>query len=297
MLSILIPTYNYNALPLAEILEQQALKLGIVFELICIDDGSFSEHNKQNQKINTLTNSKFLEDIKNAGSKANRQRLAEIAQYEWLLFIDADSKPKTPEYLSNYIKEIVNDLDTVFGGIAYNDDALDSNKLLRYTFGKQREEVDAFIRNKNPYKVIASANFLIKRSVFLGINSRKNMNIYGLDYLFSAQLKEKNIKIKHINNEVFHLGLDTNDIFIKKTRNAVKTLETLINTGVIKTHSIGLLSAYNNVKFFGLRRPLSWLFNKTKNKMENNLKGDSPNLFLFDLYRLGYFCTLSAQRE
>lgn len=297
MLSILIPTYNYNALPLAEILEQQALKLGIVFELICIDDGSFSEHNKQNQKINTLTNSKFLEDRKNAGSKANRQRLAEIAQYEWLLFIDADSKPKTPEYLSNYIKEIVNDLDTVFGGIAYNDDALDSNKLLRYTFGKQREEVDAFIRNKNPYKVIASANFLIKRSVFLGINSRKNMNIYGLDYLFSAQLKEKNIKIKHINNEVFHLGLDTNDIFIKKTRNAVKTLETLINTGVIKTHSIGLLSAYNNIKFFGLRRPLSWLFNKTKNKMENNLKGDSPNLFLFDLYRLGYFCTLSAQRE
>ena len=35
MLSILIPTYNYNALPLAEILEQQALKAGIIFELIC----------------------------------------------------------------------------------------------------------------------------------------------------------------------------------------------------------------------------------------------------------------------
>ena len=62
MLSILIPTYNYNALPLAEILEQQTLKLGIVFELICIDDGSFSEHNKQNQKINTLTNSTSYPD-------------------------------------------------------------------------------------------------------------------------------------------------------------------------------------------------------------------------------------------
>ena len=45
MLSILIPTFNYNALPLAKILESQALKLGIVFELICMDDGSFSNKN------------------------------------------------------------------------------------------------------------------------------------------------------------------------------------------------------------------------------------------------------------
>lgn len=32
MLSILIPTYNYNALPLVETIEQQALKAGIVFQ-------------------------------------------------------------------------------------------------------------------------------------------------------------------------------------------------------------------------------------------------------------------------
>ncbi|MEZ4797500.1 MAG: glycosyltransferase [Flavobacteriaceae bacterium] len=295
MLSILIPTYNYNVLPLAEIIEQQALKAGIVFELICMDDGSFSEHNKKNQQINTLANCKFIENKKNVGSKANRQRLAELAQYDWLLFIDADSKPKSPEYLSNYIKEISSSNDAVFGGIAYNDISVDSSKVLRYRFGKEREEVDANIRNKKPYKVIASANYLIKRSVFLGISSWKDMNIYGLDYLFSTQLKEKSIKVKHINNEVFHLGLDTNDAFLKKTKNAVKALHSVINSGLIKTHSIGLLNAYTIVKFVGLRKPLAWLFKKTENRIENNLKGESPNLFLFDTYRLGYFCTLSSQ--
>jgi hypothetical protein len=297
MLSILIPTYNYNALPLAGILEQQALKLGIVFELICMDDGSFSEHNKQNQQINTLTNSKFFENRKNVGSKANRQRLAEHAQYEWLLFIDADSKPKHAEYLSNYIEEINSNNGAVFGGFSYSDMLIDTNKTLRYTFGKNREEVDASIRNRNPYKVIISANFLIKRSVFLGIINQENINIYGLDYLFSAQLKEHNIKIKHINNEVFHLGLDSNDKFLKKTKDAVKALHHVSYSSQIRTHNISLLRAYKILKTIGLKQPLAWLYKKLESKIEDHLKSSNPNLFLFDVYRLGYLCTLSSQSQ
>ena len=297
MLSILIPTYNYNAFPLAEILEQQALKAGIVFELICMDDGSFSEHNKQNQQINTLTNSRFIENRKNVGSKANRHRLAELAQYDWLLFIDADSKPKSSEYLSNYIEEINNEANAIFGGFAYDDNFIKTNKILRYTFGKQREEVSASFRNKKPYKVIISANFLIKRSLFLHISNQKHINKYGLDYLFSAQLKEHNVKIKHIDNEVFHLGLDSNDKFLKKTREAVEALYYVNYSGQIKTHKISLLSAYNTLKIFGLRRPFGWLFNNYESRLENHLKSNNPNLFLFDIYRLGYFCTLSSQRQ
>jgi glycosyltransferase involved in cell wall biosynthesis len=292
MISILIPTYNYNALPLAQRLEQQALKAGIVFELICMDDGSFSEHNKQNQQINTLTNSKFIENIKNVGSRVNRQRLAEMAQYEWLLFVDADSKPKSSDYLSNYINETTQSFDAVFGGFAYDDTISDITKTLRYTFGKQREEVDARIRNKNPYKVIISANFLIKRALFLKINNQETINIYGLDYLFSSQLKEHNVSIKHINNEVFHLGLDGNDKFLKKTRNAVEALHYIYTSGQINTHNISLLRAYLIIKTIGLKSPMSWLFKKFELRIKANLTGINPDLFLFDLYRLGYLCSL-----
>ena len=64
MISILIPCYDHNAYPLVSILEKQALMLKIDFEIICIDDGSFSSKNDINQKINLLTNSKFIESKK-----------------------------------------------------------------------------------------------------------------------------------------------------------------------------------------------------------------------------------------
>ena len=64
MISILIPCYDFNAYPLVNILEKQALMLNINYEIICIDDGSFSSKNEINQKINLLTNAKFIESKK-----------------------------------------------------------------------------------------------------------------------------------------------------------------------------------------------------------------------------------------
>lgn len=297
MISILIPTYNYNAFPLAKIIESQALKNGITYELICIDDGSFSELNKQNQQINTLTNSKFIESTKNIGSKNNREKLAKIAQYEWLLFIDADCKPKANSYLSNYLKETSNSFDVIFGGFAYDSELNYPNKALRFTFGKHREEVDASIRNSNPYKVTISANFLIKRDIFLSLNNENLINIYGLDYLFGSQLKQHDIKVKHINNEVLHLGLDNNDKFLEKTRNAVQALLYIYQTKKVKTHDISLLRAYSFLKSTRLRKLVYWLFNKFESKIKANLIGSKPNLILFDLYRLGYLCKISLIKK
>ena len=102
MISILVPCYNYNAYPLVCGLEKQALMLNINFEIICIDDGSFSSKNEINQKINLLTNSKFLESKKNLGRINNRLLLAEKSQYNWLLFIDVDTLPNNENFLKNF---------------------------------------------------------------------------------------------------------------------------------------------------------------------------------------------------
>src|SRR5690554_7137122 len=76
MLSILIPTYHYNAYPLVKELVKQAVEANLIFELICLDDGSLSKLNLENKKINTLTNCKFIEASKNMGRSASRQFLA-----------------------------------------------------------------------------------------------------------------------------------------------------------------------------------------------------------------------------
>lgn len=292
MLSILIPTYNHNALPLAEALIAQLKKTDIIHELICVDDGSSSALNIENQKINSLKNATFIAREKNVGRNANRQYLAEQANYDWLLFIDSDTIPKHQNFIENYIPFFQKEHEAIFGGFAYQKNT-DAKKSLRYNFGKSREEVSASIRNSIPYKVIISANFLIKKEVFIALNKEVTTNIYGLDYLFGALLKQNTIKVYHLDNEVYHLGIDTNEDYLRKTKKAIKALTLIKQSSSIKTHDISLLKAYQKLKKTGLEK-LFYFFIKTVNPLiEKKLLGARPNLFLFDLYRLGHFIGLS----
>ena len=289
MISILIPCYNYNAYDIVSRLEKECLTLGIVFEIICIDDASFSPLNELNQKINVLTNCKFFESKKNIGRSANRQLLSQKAQYKWLLYLDVDVKPLNVDFIKVYINEIKKGFEVVFGGFNYK--KIESNNL-RYLFGKSREDIPSIIRNKNPYKYIISSNFLVKKVIFDRINRNININGYGMDYFFGALLKENSISIKHIDNEVTHYGLDDNSKFLIKTNEALKNLHYLNKNKLITKNDITILKYYRLLDFLGLKRIISKLFTMFSKYIESNLKGSDPSLFVFDLYRLSYLCSL-----
>jgi len=289
MISILIPCYNYNAYDLVSKLEKECLTLGIIFEIICIDDASFSPLNELNQKINVLTNCKFFESKKNIGRSANRQLLSQKAQYKWLLYLDVDVKPLNVDFIKVYINEIKKGFEVVFGGFNYK--KIESNNL-RYLFGKSREDIPSIIRNKKPYKYIISSNFLVKKVIFDRINRNININGYGMDYFFGALLKENSISIKHIDNEVTHYGLDDNSKFLIKTNEALKNLHYLNKNKLITKNDITILKYYRLLDFLGLKRIISKLFNMFSKYIESNLKGSDPSLFVFDLYRLSYLCSL-----
>jgi hypothetical protein len=289
MISILIPCYNYNAYDIVSRLEKECLTLGIVFEIICIDDASFSPLNELNQKINVLTNCKFFESKKNIGRSANRQLLSQKAQYKWLLYLDVDVKPLNVDFIKVYINEIKKGFEVVFGGFNYK--KIESNNL-RYLFGKSREDIPSIIRNKKPYKYIISSNFLVKKVIFDRINRNININGYGMDYFFGALLKENSISIKHIDNEVTHYGLDDNSKFLIKTNEALKNLHYLNKNKLITKNDITILKYYRLLDFLGLKRIISKLFNMFSKYIESNLKGSDPSLFVFDLYRLSYLCSL-----
>ena len=289
MISILIPCYNYNAYDLVSKLEKECLAHGIVFEIICIDDASFSPLNELNQKINILTNCKFFESKKNIGRSANRQLLSQKAQYKWLLYLDVDVKPLNEDFIKVYLNEIKKGFEVVFGGFNYK--KIESNNL-RYLFGKSREDIPSIIRNKNPYKYIISSNFLVKKVIFDRINRNININGYGMDYFFGALLKENSISIKHIDNEVTHYGLDDNSKFLIKTNEALKNLHYLNKNKLITKNDITILKYYRLLDFLGLKRIISKLFKMFSKSIESNLKGSYPSLFVFDLYRLSYLCSL-----
>jgi len=290
MISILIPCFDYNAYPLACILEKQALMLKIDFEIICIDDGSFSSKNDINQKINLLTNSKFIESKKNIGRINNRLLLAEKSQYEWLLFVDVDTLPYEENFLKNYIDRL-NKEAVIIGGCIYKEPE-NENFSLRYKFGKLREEISSDIRNKNPYKYISSRNFMFKRNVLIDVLSSINTISYGNDYIFGSLIKKMGIDVNHIDNPVLIDNIDDNQIFIKKTHHALDNLLRSYNNKIIKKHSISILKTYiilDNVLMKNIFVKITDLF---KNLLSRNLYSKDPNLFLFDLYRLNYLCKI-----
>ena len=290
MISILIPCFDYNAYPLVSILEKQALMLKIDFEIICIDDGSFSSKNDLNQKINLLTNSKFIELKKNIGRINNRLLLAEKSQYEWLIFLDVDNLPYEDNFLKNYIDEL-NKGTLIIGGCIYKKPE-NENFSLRYKFGKFREEINGDIRNKNPYKYVSSTNFMCKRDVLINVLASINTVSYGNDYIFGSLIKKKGIDIKHIDNPVLIDNIDENQIFIKKTHHALDNLISSYNNKIIKKHSISILKAYIILDSLLMKNIFVKITDLFKNLLNRNLHCKDPNLFLFDLYRLNYLCKI-----
>ena len=71
MLSILIPTYNYNTLKLVKDLQLQGVKSDIDFEILVLDDASTDiKCITENKEINFLEHCSFLENKKNSGRTA-----------------------------------------------------------------------------------------------------------------------------------------------------------------------------------------------------------------------------------
>ena len=283
MISVLIASYNINVVNLIEELHLQLNKANVIFEIICLDDASNSEKNIENKKVNQLPFCSFEILKKNIGRSAIRNLLATRANYDWLLFLDADVLPTSPKFISNYLKEIENNIYPVFlGGIKYRD-LVDKN-LLRWRFGKKSEEISVSIRNQDAYKYFFTANFLIEKGFFNGIKFNEEIVDYGYeDLLFSKQIEKKKVKIKHIENEVFHLGIDENKEFIKKTKKAIKNLNFLIAKKLIEKQDTKLSKLYFKLKSFGVLSLLS-LFSSFFEKVANK----SSSVTFYNLFRITY---------
>ena len=93
MLSILIPTYNYDCRRLVSDLYQQAEQAGIEYEIIVADDASPTYiYKEKNREINHLPNCRLIELQENVGRSRIRNRLADEALHEWILFMDCDAE-------------------------------------------------------------------------------------------------------------------------------------------------------------------------------------------------------------
>ena len=290
MLSLLIPTYNYNVLPLVLELQRQSKDCKIEYEIIVLDDGSntiFSE----NQQINSFENCKYIVNEVNLGRASNINKLVELSKFEYVLILEADAFPSQKSYIQSYVKAIHLHPQAVFGGVIYSSKKPIQGNLLRWIYGNSRESKSLEHRIKDPLDIVFSWNLLLKKSVFLNILFDSSITTYGFeDLVFLKKLKKNQIKIVQIENILIHQNEEQSTVFIDKSKTAVLNLIELYQKNVLVATDSNLLHAFETVKNVQLLSLSTFLFTRYEQYLVKNLLSEKPSLFLFDLYRLGYFC-------
>jgi glycosyltransferase involved in cell wall biosynthesis len=293
MISLLIPTYNYDASSLVLELHKQCMESRVDFEIIVIDDGS-NTFFLENEKINMLQYSSFesLED--NIGRSKMRNLLAEKAKFEWLLFMDCDTFPTKKDFIHNYIVQINKNEKVVYGGIQYKKEKPNNDQLLRWFYGNARESLSVEKRNTNPNGNALTSNIVIKKNIFISNKFDESITNYGYeDLVFLSDLKKKEVLVKHIDNPTYHLGLETSKQFLDKTKIALKNLKSITKNNPLDSSESKIFRIYFSLKRFYLVGFVAFLFNKTERKIEQNLVSQKPSLLLFDFFKLGFYCSIN----
>ena len=295
-ISLLIPVFDYDIIALVHSMKDAMGKVPEFYEILIGDDGSSAEYRKKYRSLET-DNVKVISSKKNIGRAAIRNRLALEAKGDFLIFIDADVMlPGTAEaYMLKWLP-FLNNSRVICGGTLYHDSAPgDPDKLLRWKYGKWREQKSAVERNKHPHRGFSTFNVLFEKSVFSKIRFNEELKQYGHeDTLLGFQLKKAGIDILHIDNGLMHEGLESNRDFLNKTKLGIENLSQLYDKVTDKksfSETVSMLKIYYKLRLLGLTRILAGIFIRYRDRMEIRLDSSNISLLLFAFYKMSMFCT------
>lgn len=268
-LSILIPVYKWDCSDLVNDLETQARALGISYEIIEADDEQLQ-----------------------MGRAGIRNHLADLSRGRRLLFIDCDAGVERDTFLKEYLAAAdASGAQVVCGGLYHAAKMPSADVSLRWRYEHRADRRrGAHYRSQHPCEHFTPFNFLIERELFMRIRFDKRIKGYGHeDTLFGRQLAEQGITPLHIDNPLIHLGLESNRRYLEKTRSALRNLR-YFHADLNGYSSV--LKAFRVLRRLGFNNLAATLFNMFRPQLEKHLCGSRPSLFLFKLYKLGYYCHL-----
>lgn len=291
MLSVLIPVKNWNPLSLVESLAAQLIQCGLSYEILISDDSPVTESTIISGRISQVPGVQYFIREKPLGRSANRNFLADQAKYRYLLFIDGDAGMANETFIRNYLGHLTPDA-VLCGGTLYTDEPPGNHAhQLRWKYGRSREQSDAAQRQKHPYKSFSTFNFLIPAKSFQAIRFNESITGYGHeDTLFGINLHQSGVLIEHLNNGLFHLGLEPSVDYLDKIRESSANLYRLYSLGMFPYQyiaDISLLAMWKRMKKLGLTGLIAVGFRYGRKSIEKQLCGLKPSLLLLDIYKLG----------
>jgi glycosyltransferase involved in cell wall biosynthesis len=296
MISILIPVNDYDIVALVHSMKDGLSKVSEYCEIIIGDDGSTPENRSKYQSLEG-DGVRVIVSEKNIGRAAIRNKLALEAIGDHILYIDADAmiRGTAEAYLLKWLPAI-NAAKVICGGVLYSETPPgDPDKILRWKYGRLREQKKASERNKHPHSTFSTFNVLMDKSVFSKIRFNEELRQYGHeDTLLGYQLRKAGINVLHIDNGLLHEGLESNREYLIKTRLGIENLSQLYDKVTDKpvfSKAVRMLSIYNKLSTLRLARILAGLFIRYREKMEIDLDSSKVSLLLFGFYKVSMFCT------
>ncbi len=296
MLSICIPVFNYNVLGLVSTLLTQAQALPVEFEILVWEDGSKEEQKVENRKLVELDSRvHYVEWEKNRGRSIIRNRLAEAAQFPYLLFMDCDAALPDDDFLKRYAEYLTEPLkrQVICGGRIYPKRPEDAHLQLHWLYGTLKESQPVERRRLAPNSSFMTNNFLVSRDIFESIQFNEDLQGYGHeDTLFGWELQKQRIQIEHIGNPVIHAGLETSSEFLEKTTQGIGNLHRLHNLiGEQNSwiNEIKLLRVFSRLQGWRVTGITYRLLHLLQKPIEKQLHSAKPSLLAFDLYKLYRF--------
>ncbi len=289
-ISILIPVFNNDCTPLVADLVAQAERLvGVEWEVLVAEDGSTDEDCVAvNHTVRKWPHCRHIIRKENIGRSRIRNLLGVEARHEWLLFIDSHMRVGKEDFLTTYLRAEAADVVDGDYVVAADEERWGHSLRYRYEMACMSQHTPV-ARRQRPYAGFHTANFMIRRDLFLDNPFQESFSEYGYeDVLFGANLEKRGTDILHIDNPVEFRYFESNSRFLEKTEAAMRSLSD--HQEILGRHS-RLLAFYHRLRCFGLHKVAAALYRLRGQSWRQRLaEGTKVSLHIFNAYRLTYFC-------
>ncbi len=145
----------------------------------------------------------------NEGRSRGRNRLATAARGERLLFLDADMRPDSPDFLARWLALIVDEDPAVaFGGFSLKQASHAPRFAVHRAMAERSECLDAAERSQTPEKYVYTSNLMVRRQVFEAEAFDPGFVGWGWEDVEWAMRVARRWPVRHVDIPATHMGLD-----------------------------------------------------------------------------------------
>jgi len=218
-ISVLIPYHKDDPTALLHaLLSQTAEQEGV--EILIYDDGTGDA--ELNAKVCAAVKSAhspvhLMIAHDNKGRSTARNVLQENAKAEWVLFLDADMRPVSHRFLTQYVSLIEAKVaDIIFGGFTVPKQANTADQELHRALSEVSDCLSLEARQAAGPQFVASSNLAVRKAVLAQEGFDNSFTGWGWEDSEWAARVAKRFELIHADIPALHLGLESTDTLLRR---------------------------------------------------------------------------------